>query len=400
MTDVARRTADVFRGLAGQRESLRGQAASVLSTQVAVTEVPAPTGGEDRRARWMADKLRLIGYAPKIDAAGNVVARLPGADASPAIAVCAHLDTVLAPAADARVLVHRDGSRVVGPGVCDNSRGLAALLAIASTLRHGPEPLRRSVDFVATTGEEGAGDLRGAKYYVAAARPGAVIALDGAGDQRIVNGALGSRRFRLAFSGPGGHSWSAFGAPNPVHVAGFVTAALARVRVGSDCAVTVARIGGGHSINAIPEDAWLEVDTRAMTPATLDRLERELREIVRAAVRGEHEDRRGRRGARTGANGVEVVVTRIGERPAGCTPETAPLVHAAMEATRLVGRDPDLGAASTDANAAIGAGIPAIAIGGGGRGGETHTSHEWYDDADGFVGVERALTVVAAAASL
>jgi acetylornithine deacetylase/succinyl-diaminopimelate desuccinylase-like protein len=400
MTDVARTTAEVFRALAGQRETLRRQAELVLSTQVAVTQVPAPTGGEERRARWMADRLRLLGYAPRIDAAGNVVARLRGTDASPAVAVCAHLDTVVAPPADASVPIHREGSRVVGPGVCDNSRGLAALLAVASMLRHDPEPLRRSVDFVATTGEEGAGDLRGAKYYVAAERPGALIALDGAGDQRIVNGALGSRRFRVALSGPGGHSWSAFGVPNPVHVAGFVTAALARVRVGSDCAVTVARIGGGHSINAIPEDAWLEVDTRAMSPATLDRLERELHEIVRAAVRGEREDRRGRRAARTDPRGVEAVVTRIGERPAGTTPEAEPLVRAAMEATRLVGRDPDLGVASTDANAAIGAGIPAVAIGGGGRGGETHTSHEWYDDADGFIGVERALTLVAAAASL
>jgi acetylornithine deacetylase/succinyl-diaminopimelate desuccinylase-like protein len=308
------------------------------------------------------------------------------------VVVCAHLDTVFP--AETSLEFRREGSRVMGPGIGDNGRGLSVLLILARMIQRCPTSFARPIEFVATTGEEGAGDLRGAKFYFAnGPRPFAVIALDGAGDERIVNTALGSRRFRIGFRGPGGHSWAAYGVPNPVHAAARAAAALANLRLAGapagGSALSVSRIGGGMSINSIPEDAWLEVDTRSTSDVMLTRFERELRDIAAAAM--VEENRRRTPGTAAMTHHVE----RIGDRPGGQTSESSPLVIAAVEATRLVGRRPELSTASTDANAAIGAGAPAIAIGGGGHGGDAHSSHEWFDNTSAIAGVERALTIVA-----
>jgi len=393
-SDVARHAQHSFRALTRERASVWEMAPDILRAQIAVTGIAAPTGGEARRARWMAGRFRALGLHPRMDSAGNVIARLAGRSDGGAVAVCAHLDTVLA--AEGSTPAERDGPRVVAPGISDNGRGLAAMLAVARALGEW-RALDRPVDFVATTGEEGAGDLRGAKHYFAGTTPPfAVIAVDGAGDERVVNGALGSRRFRISFAGPGGHSWSAFGTANPIHAAGHATASLASARLPRDgnTTVTVSRIGGGHAVNAIPEGAWLEVDARSTSAASLARVEQELRAIAAAAAQRENSLRR------RSTPEITVGVERIGDRPAGATAEHDPLVRAALEATRLVGRGPALATASTDANAAIGLGIPAIAIGGGGRGGDTHTTREWFDATDASVGVERALTLVATMATL
>jgi acetylornithine deacetylase/succinyl-diaminopimelate desuccinylase-like protein len=272
------------------------------------------------------------------------------------------------------------------------------MLAIARVVQHCRAGLSRAIEFVATTGEEGAGDLRGAKHYFARSQPPfAVIALDGAGDERVVNTALGSRRFRATYRGPGGHSWAAYGAPNPVHAAARAAAALASLRIGGGAArsaLTVSRIGGGLAVNAIPEDAWLEVDARSTSGVVLERVEREIRAVVEGAAAEENHRRA------PGTTALTLVVDRIGERPSGETPAERALVVAALEATRLVGRIPELATASTDANAAMAAGVAAIAIGGGGRGGDAHSSREWYDNTQSTAGVERALTIVAAMARL
>jgi len=311
------------------------------------------------------------------------------------VVVCAHLDTVYPDGTD--LTVRRDGSRLVGPGICDNGRGLAVMLLLAGLIRRAGSAFARAVEFVATTGEEGAGDLRGAKHYFATAeRPFAVIALDGAGDERIVNTALGSRRFRISFHGPGGHSWASFGVPNPVHAAARAASTISalRVRDAGRSAVSVCRIGGGMSVNAIPEDAWLEVDTRSTGVGALAVLEREVRAAAAVAARSENDARH------PGAPLLTHAVECIGDRPGGQTAFDSPLVMAAITATRLVGRNPELATASTDANAAIGAGAPAIAIGGGGRGGDAHSSREWFDNTHAAAGVERALTIVATMARL
>lgn len=391
---IAAATAETFRELTSERESLAGLDADILRTQIAIAQIAAPTGAEGARAAFVAREFELAGLHARLDDAGNVVARAPGAYAEAPVVVCAHLDTVFP--ADTRLDVRRDGNRVVGPGICDNSRGLAVMLVLARVVQRCRAAFARAVEFVATTGEEGAGDLRGAKFHFGnGPKPFAVLALDGAGDERIVNTALGSRRFRIAYRGPGGHSWSAFGSANPVHAAARAAAALASLRFeGGRSSLTVSRIGGGLAVNSIPEDAWLEVDARATRDSVLARFERDIREIASGAASDENR----RRAAGTPA--MTYQVTRIGDRPSGQTTEDEPLVMAALEATRLVGRSPELTTASTDANAAIGVGAPAIAIGAGGLGGDAHSSREWFDNSASSVGVERAFTIIATMARI
>jgi tripeptide aminopeptidase len=392
---IAAATEATFHELARERRSLADLDQEILRTQIEVAQISAPTGAEGPRARWMARQLEDAGLATRIDAAGNVVARAPGAYVGAPVVVCAHLDTVFPAETDLSVV--REGNRVVGPGICDNGRGLAVMVMLAQVVQRCRTALARAVEFVATTGEEGLGDLSGAKHHFAnSPRPFAVLALDGAGDERVVNTALGSRRFRIAYRGPGGHSWSAFGAANPVHAAAKAASVLAGVRFegAGRSSLTVSRIGGGLSVNSIPEDAWLEVDVRSTRDATLARFEREIREIAAAAATEENHRRT------PGTPAMTFHITRIGDRPSGHTAEDSPLVVAALEATRLVGRSPELATASTDANAAIRTGAPAIAIGAGGQGGDAHSRREWFDNSTSTAGVERALTIVATMARI
>jgi tripeptide aminopeptidase len=369
----------------------------IVREQIAVSEIAAPTGEEHERAQWVArrfEALRLLDV--RIDAAGNVIGRRPGRTDGPPVVVCAHLDTVFP--RQTRVSVTRHGNRLAGPGIGDNGRGVAAMLALATALDGETLTTERPVDFVGTTGEEGTGDLRGAKHLFTRERRDAVAAiiLDGAGDERIVHRALGSRRYRLTFQGPGGHSWTAFGVPNAVHAAAVATARLARLTLPSAprTTVSVGRIGGGISVNSIPDKAWLEVDVRSASAGMLARLDRDVRDAAAAAA-GEENGRRA-----VGTVPLTFAVDVIGERPGGETAVDHPLVVAAMEATRLIGRDPELAIASTDANVPISLGIPAVAIGAGGRGGDAHTASEWFDNVDGPLGLSRALGVVVEAAGL
>jgi tripeptide aminopeptidase len=389
---AAVRAADTYRDLARERRWLTEREGDVLRSQVEIARIPSPTGGERERALHVARELESGGLSATIDEAGNVIARASGAYAAAPVVVCAHLDTVFPE--DTDLEVRRDGAKLVGPGICDNGRGLAVMVAIARAMHACRSGFARPVEFVATTGEEGAGDLRGAKHYFAGARePFAVVAIDGAGDERIINTGLGSRRFRVVYRGPGGHSWAAFGVANPVHAAARAAALLAGLRLGGAdglrSALSVSRIGGGMSVNSIPEDAWLEVDVRSTSDVALERIEREVREIAEAAATQENQRRA------SGTEALRFDVTRIGARPGGSTADDSPLVRTAVAATRLVGREPELATASTDANAAMSVGVPAIAIGGGGRGGGAHTSREWFDSTGAPSGVERALTIVA-----
>jgi tripeptide aminopeptidase len=386
-----------FRSLAGARLRLARRDADIVRTQVELAQIAAPTGDEGERGQWVARRFTACGLREvHMDDAGNVVGRSPATRDVEPVVVCAHLDTVFPRGVP--LAVRRDGARIIGPGINDNGRGLAVTLAIAEELGRGRVRTSRPVEFVATTGEEGVGDLRGAKHFFAARgrRIAAVVALDGAGDERVIHRALGSRRFRIAFCGAGGHSWSAFGTPNPVHAAACCAATLARLTLPSEPRTTlsVGRIGGGLSVNSIPESAWLEVDLRSTSRALLDRYEREIRAAARAALDEENARRSG------GAGTLSVALEVIGDRPGGETPVDHPLVQCALEATRLVGRSPELALASTDANVPMSRGIPAIAIGAGGRGGDAHTPREWFENADGTLGVARALTIVAAAAGL
>jgi len=390
-------TVSTHRSLTPAHARLAARDEAIIRTQITVAQIAAPTGEEQERGGWIARRFRDCGLSEiHTDEAGNVIGRRDGAAELPPVVICAHLDTVFP--RDTDLSIRRDGERLVGPGINDNGRGLAVMLALAAEIDGVRVRTRHPIEFVATTGEEGLGDLRGAKHYFAGRGRDAhaMVALDGAGDERIIHRALGSRRFRVSYSGPGGHSWAAFGVPNAVHAAAAAAARLASLSLPSSPRTTlsVGRIGGGLSVNSIPDQAWLEIDSRSTSARALDDIERAIRTISQTAADDENAKRA------SGTRTLTVNVDPIGARPCGETPADHALVQSAIEATRLVGRQPDLALASTDANVAISHGIPAIAIGAGGRGGDAHTRSEWFDNLHGTVGVARALTIVMTTARL
>ena len=388
---------DLWARLAAVREALAAREEDVLREQVALSTISAPTGSETTRGAFVAARLRELGLADvHVDSVGNVLGVRAGMDDEASVVVCAHLDTVFPHGTD--VSVKRRGARLDGPGIVDNARGLAGMLALAAAVDGSALRTRRPILFVATVGEEGGGDLRGAKHLFAnlARTPACCIALDGAGDDRIVHRALGARRFRITFRGAGGHSWAAYGVPNPVHAAGAAAARLAALPLPRHPRTTlsVCRIGGGISVNAIPEDGWLEVDLRSSSSEVLAGCVADLRAAVHRAARDENARRA------PGTEPLTYEVAMIGDRPCGATDEHHPLVRAACAVTRAIGRTPELVAASTDANVPISLGIPSIAIGAGGRGGGVHTPAEWFDNTDGALGLARALAIVVGAAGM
>jgi tripeptide aminopeptidase len=388
-------TITTHRALVPSHARLAARDDSIIRVQIAVAGIAAPTGEEQERGQWIARRFADCALSDvHTDAAGNVIGRRAGSSDLPPVVICAHLDTVFPRGTD--LSIRREGERFVGPGINDNGRGLAVMLALAAEIDGGRLRPHHPIEFVATTGEEGNGDLRGAKHYFAerGRNAHAMIALDGAGDERIIHRALGSRRFRATYKGPGGHSWAAFGVANAVHAAANAAARLASLSLPSSPRTTlsVGRIGGGLSVNSIPDEAWLEIDLRSTSATQLDQFERAIRRVAQVAADEENAKRV------TGTRALSVAVTCIGARPCGETPADHELVQSAVEATRLVGRHPDLALASTDANVPISHGIPAIAIGAGGRGGDAHTHAEWFDNVNGSVGVARALTIVMAAA--
>jgi acetylornithine deacetylase/succinyl-diaminopimelate desuccinylase-like protein len=368
-----------------------------LAWQRAIAAIPAPTGNERQRADVVAGKLAEVGIGViRRDAAGNLIGQWGGDGASAGVVIAAHLDTVFPEETDLTVRQH--GARYIGPGISDNARGLAGMLAIAGACRHAGLRPPAPITFVATTGEEGAGDLAGARHLFASAafRPAAFIALDGAGIERVVHRALGSRRLRAVYRGPGGHSWAAFGVANPIHALGLAAAAVGELPLPASPRTTasVVRVGGGSGLNTIPQDAWLELDLRSESEAALDALYGAATEALARALDGANR----RRAAGTAPLTLQIVP--LGYRPSGITDAGHELVQSAVAATRAVGHAPDLAAASTDANVAISRGVPGIALGAGGRGGNTHLVTEWYENVDGPVGLFRALLVACAAAGL
>ncbi len=384
---------------------------ATLESQLRIAQLAAPTGGEQRRGALVADAFRLRGFQTvTVDAVGNVIARRPGRlPEQPPVVCMAHLDTVFPE--DTPIAVRQEGDRIICPGIGDNARGVAGMLAVADALGipgldGDAAALTRPIEFVATVGEEGLGNLKGARAYFdtleqRGERAHAVVALDGPGDDRIVHHALGARRVRIVFQGPGGHSWANYGTPNAVHAAAHATHWLASLPASLPASyrgaltVTVGRIGGGSTLTAIPEHAWLEVDIRGTSERVLARAERELRRIVEQAVAQELQQLR----VATDAAPLTASVTALGDRPAASLPADHPVVTLAIAATHAIGRVPQSARASTDANVPMARGIPAITIGAGGRGGGAHTSDEWYENVDGARGLERAMTILATLAA-
>ncbi len=371
-----------------------------LARQAALSAIPAPTGAEGRRAARLAELFREIGLSDvSIDHAGNVHGwlgkngRREAGEVGGPVVLAAHLDTVFG--AEVDVAVERRGQRLEGPGISDNARGLAALVAVAEAMVAARVPVARPILFAATVGEEGSGDLRGVKHLLNGKHdvtPAAFIALDGAGLDRVIHRALGSKRYHVTFRGPGGHSWAAFGVANPANAVGRAAALLADLPTQqaprTTCAVV--RLGGGTGLNSIPQEAWLDLDLRSEDPRALAQLD----VTVRAALERAADDENRRRTA--GSPTLRVEVQLLGDRPSGMTPRAHPLVKAAVAANRALGRDAELASASTDANVPIALGIPAIALGAGGKAGDAHLATEWYENVEGALGIVRALLVTAA----
>lgn len=356
-----------------------------------VCRIPAPTFLEGKRADWMVNQFRSLGYDARIDRAGNVVAQADASHRGPYVAVTAHLDTVLAPRTAEEVKVQTDGS-FKGPGVSDNGAGLAALLAIARALKAVPRVESASAAlFVANVGEEGEGNLSGMRYLCRqsslASRIRAFLVLDGPTTDHITCQALASRRFEIAFLGSGGHSWSDFGIGNPVHalsrgIALFVDDPATRITT-PRASYNFGTIDGGSSINSIPTEARTKVDIRSESPGRIDELVEVLTGCIDRSLQTENERAVGGR--------VTARFKELGSRPGGRLPEGAPILRYIRAVDNFLAIRSHLDCASTDANIPLSMGLPAISIGAGGRGGGAHTPNEWFHPDGREVGLKRVM---------
>ncbi|HXF38175.1 MAG TPA: M20/M25/M40 family metallo-hydrolase [Blastocatellia bacterium] len=366
---------------------------------VRICEIPAPPFKEEARARYIAGKFKELGLARvRSDEEGNVIAERPGHSATPQIVVSAHLDTVFPEGTDVRV--RRQGARFLAPGISDNSCGIVSLIALARALDAADVKTEGTIYFAATVGEEGEGNLRGARHLFTRGEfksgVDAFISLDGPGLERITQRALGSRRYRVTVTGPGGHSWGDFGIVNPVHALGRAIARFASYAapLSPRTSYNVGVIEGGSSVNAIPQRASMVVDVRSVSNDEIEKLEAYLHRVVEIAVREENSQR-----AISGTS-LSFEFQQVGDRPSGETPPESRLVRAAIECSRVLGIEPRLDCSSTDSNIPISLGIPAITIGAGGISNNCHSLTEWYEAAGRDLGLKRLLLLAVTLAGL
>ncbi len=379
-------------------EFLRANASATTDEQVRITEIAAPPFHEAARAAYMKKLLSAAGLRVEIDATGNVIGEYAGASQD-IVMLAAHLDTVFP--AGTNVTVKREGGRLLAPGISDNGTGLAALLAVARALREVKIKTSNTIFFVADVGEEGEGNLRGMRALVDAykKRLKYVIALDGSATEYVTTAALASRRVEIAVTGPGGHSWSDFGLPNPIHALGRGIARFVAAHVPESprTSFNIGEIEGGTSVNSIPSRALMKVDLRSESEAELSKLEAFLRDSVQSGIDEEMAAARDR-GMAGGSSTLDLRVSVLGVRPAGELPESSPLLAALLAADTRLGNRSRRERSSTDANVPLSAGIQAISLGAGGRSGGAHTIEEWYDPTNRDVGLQRvALTLLALA---
>jgi acetylornithine deacetylase/succinyl-diaminopimelate desuccinylase-like protein len=359
-------------GLRVPLDWFRRERAWINEQHLKLCRVAAPTFLEQKRAEWMAERFRELGWESRLDRSGNVVASLPGRRDCPTVAVTAHLDTVLAPRSSDEIKLSGDG-RFLGPGVSDNGAGLAALLAIAAAWNSAP-PLpdaHLAPVLIANVGEEGEGNLSGMRFLCRDAngsRPKAFLVLDGPN------------------TGPGGHSWSDYGAGNPIHTLSRVIAEFAAAAPDAApprSSFNFGLIQGGTSINCIPTEARAKVDLRS---EKAERIE-EMASLLAASVVQAAEMENSR------ATGGRVIarLKEIGSRPGGELQEGAPILSSLLAVDTFLGIKSHLDCSSTDANIPLSLGIPAVSIGAGGQGGGAHTSGEWFHPEGRELGLRRVL---------
>jgi tripeptide aminopeptidase len=366
---------------------------AITEEHIRICSVPASPFGEQQRAEYLSRKFSELGLTEvEIDDEGNCLGLLKGSSQKPLLVVSAHLDTVFSK--DTDFTVTRRGDKLFAPGIADDGCGLAALIALAQAIQTEQIPIEGSILFVGTVGEEGEGDLRGVRHLFTrgrwATQIDSFLSFDGPGLDRITNRALGSHRYRVEITGPGGHSWGDFGLPNPVHAIGRAISRLAGYPAPKEPRTTfnVGRIEGGTSVNSIPSQVSMEVDLRSAAERELQRLDAFFRRAMREAVDEENASRR------VGDLPLKLKVDLIGERPTGETRADSPIVEVALEATRMLGVTPRLDQSSTDSNLPISLGIPAITLGAGGSSGSSHSLDEWYDPRERDLGLKRGLLVI------
>lgn len=377
------------------QDRLKADNAWTLDQQQSICQIPAPPFKEQARGLEMKRRFEALGYRNvTIDAEGNVIAERPGSGQGPVLVLAAHLDTVFPEGTD--VTVKRDGLQMKAPGIGDDCRGLAVLLAIARAMELNKVRTRGTLLFVANVGEEGPGDLRGVRYLFNKSplkdRVTQFISIDGTG-LSVVHRGVGSHRYKVRFVGPGGHSYGAFGMPNPAHALGRAIAKIAELRTPASPKTTfnVGVLSGGTSVNSIPFEVAMEVDMRSESAAELDKVDAQIRAAISSAVDEEKARWPNSKAA------LEAKIDTIGIRAASETAtEQTPIVKVALDAAVALGATrPTPRSSSTDANVPLGLGIPAITVGGGGLGTGAHSLGEAYNDGpEGYKGPQWILSVV------
>jgi acetylornithine deacetylase/succinyl-diaminopimelate desuccinylase-like protein len=373
-------------------EAIQSSAPHFVDQQIGLCEIPAPPFHEDKRAAEMANLFREEGLENvRIDNAGNVLGDRPGDAPHPHLVIAAHLDTVFPPGTD--VHVTRVGNLLKGPGIGDDCRGLASLLSIIRAMKQANLHTHGSLTFVADVGEEGLGDLRGMKELFGTTMKGQIddfISIEPGEANRVTDGGVGSYRYKVTYSGPGGHSYGAFGIANPADALGRAIAHIADFQVPTEPKTTfnVGVIGGGTSVNAIPFEAWFEFDERSPDTASLDQIDSKFKTAVQAGLDEEN--------ARWHGKGkLSVKLDSIGVRPAGHTDSNSPIVVAAANSIKALNfGEPEFNASSSDSNVPMHLGIPAITIGGGGHDTGAHSLNETDDITDSYKGPQNALLII------
>jgi acetylornithine deacetylase/succinyl-diaminopimelate desuccinylase-like protein len=367
-------------------QAARDDEGRTLEDQVYLCEIAAPPFKETVRGKAYAEAFRALGLKNvRIDKEGNVLGERPGLAARPHLVFSAHLDTVFPE--ETNVKVSREGTVLRGPGIGDDCRGLAVILGVIRALDKAGVQTPGTITFVGTVGEEGLGDLRGVKALFRDTLKGQVdrfVSIDGTG-LGITHIGVGSLRYRVAFKGPGGHSYGAFGLANPIHALGRAIGKIADFQVSHEPKTTfnVGRIGGGTSVNSIAYESWMEVDMRSADPAALKSVDANFHKAVDTALAEENE-----RWNNNGRLAVDKQV--VGDRPAGRTAANSPIVEAAVSVTKALGLTVMLDEGSTDSNIPMSLNIPAVTIDGGGRGTGAHSLGETFDTTNSWQGTQRA----------
>jgi acetylornithine deacetylase/succinyl-diaminopimelate desuccinylase-like protein len=359
----------------------------ILAEQARICEIPAPPFKEQVRGKELERLFKQLNLKDvRIDQAGNVIGVRTGAAPHPNLVIAAHLDTVFPEGTNVKVT--KEGTVMKAPGIGDDCRGLAMMLGMIRALNEGNVQTPGTITFVADVGEEGLGDLRGMKMLFGESLKGQIdkfISIDGTG-LGITHIGVGSLRYKVTFKGPGGHSYGAFGLANPIQAMGRAMAKIDAFEVPSNPKTTfnVGRIGGGTSVNAIPYEAWMEVDMRSADPASLKALDNKFKAALNEAIEEENK-RWNNKGA------ISVSPELVGIRPAGQTPKDAPIVQTAVAVSKALGIQEMLREGSTDSNVAMNMGIPAITISGGGIGTGAHSLGEAFDGKDSWIGTQRGI---------